>query len=106
MLLGAETVTLKTYTGGSYVDGLWTGQTDSSLSISATVRPLTGDELQMLPEGQKNKNPHRFISYYPISLTDTIIASSIEFKIVKVKDNSRHGFLEHYTAIGLELRES
>lgn len=40
---------------GQYVDGVWQPGTSATLTVNASVQPTTPDEMQMLPEGERDR---------------------------------------------------
>lgn len=38
---------------GSYVDGDWVEASEASISITASIQPATGNDLQNVPEGRR-----------------------------------------------------
>lgn len=40
---------------GQYVDGIWQGGATSSFTIEASVQPATPDDIQLLPEGKRDR---------------------------------------------------
>lgn len=45
---------LKRTSGGEYVDGIWQSTGDENLEVKGSVQPLTGREIQRIPEGRRN----------------------------------------------------
>lgn len=49
-------ITLRRYPAGNYVDGVWQeGGAPTDTTIRASVQPLAGSELRLLPEGDRGK---------------------------------------------------
>ena len=46
-------LTVKRKTAGSYVNGFWVAGTDTTLTIKASVQPLSGKDIELLPEGKR-----------------------------------------------------
>lgn len=50
---------------GSYVNGQWIPAGETPIAITASIQPLTGEELQSVPEGRRNrKNYNLFTSTF------------------------------------------
>ena len=56
MILGQETLSVSRDPGGSFVDGRYVRGTPSVISIEAGVQSLGGKELQVLPEGLRERD--------------------------------------------------
>lgn len=56
LALSSGTYTVTRYAAGDYVAGKLTAGSTSTLSISASVQPVSGQELQRLPEGERVKD--------------------------------------------------
>jgi uncharacterized protein YvpB len=56
--LGAKTYVAKRYTEGEYVDGIWVEGSYHEFNLDDTsIQPVTGTELQSLPEGLRSRRP-------------------------------------------------
>lgn len=56
MLLGATTITRRRYSAGSRATtGYWTEGATTDTSITASVQPASGEDLQVLPEGERTR---------------------------------------------------
>lgn len=63
-------LTIYRQVGGSYFQGRWTGQTETSFSITASIQPTTGEELMTLPEGRRNRKTYALFTSTKIELID------------------------------------
>ena len=55
-MLGQRTYTITRQSGGSTgTDGIWTPGAESTLTIRGSWQPLTGRELEQLPEGYRER---------------------------------------------------
>lgn len=96
----AEIITVIRDSGaGSYIDGLYVKGETTTFKTFASVQQPTPRQLEMLPEGERDKNPLLFISKKPLRTTsdrDNVIADIVlykgnRFKIVSVGDWSSYG---------------
>ena len=93
-----ETFTLRHKTG-VWVDGLFqTTATDTS--VTGVVRPATGKELELLPEGDRMKDTKVFYTWEKVQVaedenaSDEFLWKGSRYKALQVKDWSSHGFYE------------
>ncbi len=102
----AMIITVVRTENGSYVDGIYQEGTTSTFKTLASVQQPTPDDVQMLPEGERNKDLRKFISKKPIRTTsdrDEVIADKViykgnHYKIISVNDWDDYG---HTTSIGV-----
>ena len=52
-LIPRQTLTVQRYSGGSRINGKWVNGSQTPISISASVQPLTAKEMQLLPESRR-----------------------------------------------------
>ena len=83
----AELITVIRVTGSAYIDGIYTRGTETTLKMLASVQPLTGRELQALPEGERAKELLKFISKRVIFSGDDRTELSAD---IVVHDNKRY----------------
>ena len=101
----AEIVTVESTGPGGYVDGIYVEGTTSTFKTLASCQPASAEELQMLPEGERNKKIFKFISKKPIQTTqdrenlpaDVIIFKSKRWRVIQGGDWSSYG---HNTVFG------
>lgn len=55
---------------GSYVLGVWQGGQTSQIEILATVEPLDGNEIMLMPEGERTKEMIRIYSQQELFTAD------------------------------------
>lgn len=82
--------------------------TTTSFSISATIRPATGNDLQMLEDLYRSEDVRKIITddvTNALQLEDLITISGNNYRVIKVKDSSMHGFLTHYRAMAVKVKE-
>ena len=101
----AEIITVERDTGSGFIDGLYVKGSTKKFKTLASVQPVTPQDLQTLPEGERNKDLRKFISKKPLItssdkdgvLADTVIFKGQRFKIVALGDWNSFG---HADAIG------
>lgn len=79
----AEKITVERSTGDDFVDGLFVKGTTTTFNTLASVQQPTPKQLEILPEGERSKNPRLFISKKALRTTndkDQIIADIVIFK--------------------------
>jgi hypothetical protein len=59
---------------GSYVRGIWTPGKASEFEIQATVEPLDGQDLLLIPEGERTKEMIRIYSELELKTADEACA--------------------------------
>lgn len=96
----AEIITVTRTTGGDYVDGLWVAGIPSTFKTLASVQQPTPKQLEVLPEGERNKDNRVFISKKEIRTSsdtlkleaDKITYKGTEYKIVFSADWGSYGY--------------
>jgi len=105
----AEAITVERSMAGAYVDGIYQqGGTFTFKTIASVQQPLA-DDLQNLPEGERDKDIKKFISKKQIKTTDdrgeipadVVIYNSVRYKIIAAQDWNAYG---HTTAFGARVR--
>lgn len=98
-------LTVERTTGGGYVDGIYIkGNTTIFKTLGSPQQP-TAQDLQILPEGERNKDIYKFITKKPVRtasdkdsvIADTILFKGARFKIIMVQDWDLFG---HTTSFG------
>ena len=90
----AITVSVERQVSGSYVDGLFVDGTTSNFKTLCSPQQPDSKELQTLAEGDRVKDPYKFITKKPLQTlddktgtkADILIFKSERYKIVKVSD--------------------
>lgn len=101
-LIGNELVTIRRRTGGAYINGQWIEGTEAVIhkNVLVTITPLTGNELLLLAEGDRNKQPmNMFTILEDIELKDVVTRASdgLKYKILKTENYQRTA-LKHIKA--------
>lgn len=108
-LLGATTHTVTRTTAGSYVDGDYASVT-TTFSLRASVQPLTGVDLQRLPEAERQAGRYKLYCKAPLYTSrkegdellaaDTVSIDGREMRVLTEIDQSRHvSGVAHYKYI-------
>lgn len=93
---------------GSYVDGTYVEAVGATITIQASVQPLTGKEVLSLPEGRREKDA--FTLYTDTSLVslqdtqnpDRVVISGKEYEVVK-KESWQNNVINHYKYLVVKL---
>lgn len=101
--------TVKRKNGGGYTDGIWQEATEHSFVISASLQPVSGPEMESLPEGRRES---QVIKIYTSSKLQTVTdanpdvleASGMRFEIVSVAPYQSN-VLNHYKCIAVKIGE-
>ena len=102
-------VTLRRYSSGSYVDGVWLDGVSTDTTVMASVQPLAPNDLRLLPEGDRGKRAWKIFSNFLLSMgddngikSDEMIIDGISFRISSPED---YQFFGHTEAIFIEATE-
>lgn len=97
---------------GSYVNGRWVEGGETSFTITASVQPSNGDEMQMVPEGRRNRKVYTLYTSYLINtVTDTnpdqLVIYGDRYEVIRVENwhNNPSVFfpVNHYKFIAMAL---
>ena len=103
----AEVVSVERTAVGTFVDGLYVKGPVTVFKTLASSQQPTPKQLQVLPEGERDKNPRLFISKRQLqtvndktgAVPDIVIFKGARFKIIMVGDWFSYG---HVMAFGVE----
>jgi hypothetical protein len=109
MLLGRQTLSVSRPTG-EWVDGDWVAGTPESISIEASVQPITGSDLQSLPEGRRDRTAYLLLTNTELKTVrdsagtnpDTVEINGMTCEIIRCDPWERCS-LAHYSATAVEL---
>ena len=87
-------LTVKRKTAGSYINGFWVAGTNTVLTIKASVQPLSGKDIELLPEGKRLAGGYKLF-------TDDTLKVAIEGTSQDSDTVSIYGF--DYEVIGQEI---
>lgn len=102
--------TIRRKTAGSYVNGFWVEGSESTFVIQASVQPVTGLELQALPEARRNSQVVKFytdtllLTASPDGATnpDILEAFGFDFEVFEVQP-WQSNVISHYKCMGYKL---
>jgi len=83
---------------GSYIKGIWKpGRVTEIRGIKCSIQPISGRDVQILPEGDRDKVEFKiyFSEPEPLSLEYTIRLDNIEYKIIKDTNWTDAPFILH-----------
>lgn len=84
LLISRKELTAYNLTGGQYTKGRWVGVTPNQFTFKASVQPMVGRELEMLPEGRRHSQSY-FL--FTDSLLQTVEGQNPDIVII---DNEQH----------------
>jgi hypothetical protein len=85
-LINYEKITIKRREVGKYINGFFVKGEETSFTAYASIQPLTGSEMQQLPEGDKLKDWQRIYCKTEILNNDVVeTASGIEYEIRRIE---------------------
>jgi hypothetical protein len=95
----AQIIKVERKAGGERINGVWVPGAASTFMAMASAQPATPDELQNLPEGQRDKSIFKFISNKPIYTArdrqqgeaDIIIFKGIRWRVISGADWDSYG---------------
>lgn len=100
-----STYTVTRTTAGTPTDGVYANGTTSTLSIEASIQPVTGDVLKSLPEGQHVESTRVVYTTSELKSNsagydpDRITIDGEVFEVFQVEKFSAPGFGTHYRAL-------
>lgn len=113
MILGQRAITLIVRAPGARgTDGYWTPGTETTSTIYASVQPMEGEEFQLLPEGQRKRDPRwlatttalRIVSQYDERSCDQVEIDGVRYDLVLVGRET--AVIPHYYARALRVQEA
>lgn len=91
---------------GSYVDGIWVEGSETTIPITASIQPTTGEEMLSLPEGRRNKKTYSLFTSTHINVIvsgknpDQIEIFGERYEVVRVDPWQNNppvfGIVNHY----------
>lgn len=109
MTILRSTFTIKRLTPGAYVNGFWVEGSSSTFNILATVQPVSGLEMQSLPEGRRESQAVKIYTSTQLRTIedsknpDILLAFGYEFEIATVEP-WQSNLINHYKCIAYKLR--
>lgn len=103
-------LTVKRYAAGSWVDGVWTAGSQSTLTIKGSTQPARPDELVNLPEAQRTRAAKKVYSEALLRTADEtnliqadrVVVDGEDWEIQQV-DTHFENTLAHYKSIAVRL---
>ena len=95
---------------GTWQKGRYIESTKSTFEITASVQPLSPKEMEMLPEGRRNKESYRI--YTDTELNPASQDSKINADIIEINGNNfevlgcnrwQNGILNHYKILASKI---
>lgn len=104
-------VTLRRFAVGSYVNGRWVEGSYVDSTITASIQPLVGEELQMLPEDRREQESYKmYTSTIVQTITtanpDQVLFRGKKFEVIQVfpwQNTSIFFPVQHYKYICMRL---
>jgi hypothetical protein len=91
-------------TGGEYVNGRWNPSADTPFSITASIQPANGIELQLLPEGRREAGAYSLRSSEEILTGDIFRLFGQDFEVLHA-EIWQNSVIPHYLALCSEMLE-
>lgn len=112
-LLGQTSITRRRYTAGTRATtGYWTTPAATDTTILASVQEASGEDLQVLPEGERKREAVkvytetaelRTANQHAGIQADRVVISSIVYEVAHTEQ--RHPLIPHYKALATRLQE-
>lgn len=101
-----QTVAVKRPTGnGTWTKGQFTASATTSFNILASIQPLSGNEMQSLPEGRREKEAIRLYTSTELKIAaegganaDVVTIAGKDYEVIAVYP-WRNGILNHFKVI-------
>ena len=94
-----QNITIKTVTGGGYVDGIYQEPTESTTTVFGVLMNLTYKQVQTLTSGEYTTQDKKLVTKDDVTLEKgDIIVAVDDYKIEDIKDQSYHGKIKSYIA--------
>jgi len=101
-------ITLRRPAVGSYVDGVWIEGATTDSTITASIQPLTGEDMQELPEGRRESEGYKMYTSTQVRTVqgagsnqnaDRVVFKAKEYEVHQVnpwQNNSNFSVVNHY----------
>lgn len=95
---------------GSYINGFWQEGSETIMTIQASIQPIRGEELQMLPEGRRSSHSVRVYTDTALETVDNenpdrIVIDDAEYEILSV-ESWQSGVINHYKCIAVKVENT
>lgn len=84
-------ITIYRKAAGAYVNGIWVEGAETTILITASVQPTTGEEMLSLPEGRRNKKTYALFTSTDINVIvgtsnpDQVAIFGERYEVVRVE---------------------
>lgn len=111
-------ITLRRPSPGSYVNGIWVPGSTTDSTITASIQPLKGEEMESLPEGRRDSEAYKMYTSTLIKTVqeagsdqnaDRVVFFGKEFEVHQVNEwqnNSNFAIVNHYKYLVLRIDQS
>ena len=105
-------ITLRTFEVGSYIAGRWVEGTYTDSTITASIQPLIGEELELIPEDRRERESFKMYTSTVIqTLTDAnpnqVLFNGKVYEVIQVfpwQNTSVFFPVQHYKYICMRLQ--
>ncbi len=105
MNLAVEPITVTRTAAGSYVSGRWIAGDPTNYDAAGNIQPLSGTDLQKLPEGDREHAQLKIYTAFALQNGDVVTrASGLRFEAQAVSDWTAFS-LPHFKAILMRIEE-
>lgn len=108
--LGAGTYTVTRHAVSTWTDGEHVPGAETTFQIVASIQPITGRELEMLPEGDRNRGRLKCYTETLLqagegdAVPDRVEYKGTDYEVQEVRDFQDHGTgLPHYRVMLVEI---
>ena len=109
-MIPRKTLEVKRFAAGSWSGGRYTPGADSSLNIEASVQPLRGKEIQLLPEARRESQAYKLYSDTQLLTTDTSGSKKADqvkiggvFHEVLIVEDWQNTIIDHYKIVVVRM---
>jgi hypothetical protein len=87
MKLDIEAITITRTAAGTYTDGRYVPGSSQDLDARGNIQPLSGIELQQLPEGDRQKEVKKIYTAFALQNSDVVTRQDgIQYEVQAVED--------------------
>lgn len=102
-------ITVKSKSGGAFVNGFWVTGSISTSTIQASVQPLSPIDLQTLPENRRDKATFRLYSNYSFNTVgsnnpDIVVIDGVDYEVISLSV-WKNNVINHYKAIVAKIHD-
>jgi len=102
-----ETLSVTRKAVGSFntATGIYSDGADTVFSITASVQPVSGKQLERLAENRRERDAKAIYTQTELKNNDFVTIDSDVYEVDVVEDFSRHSFLKHYEVIATRKKD-